>query len=141
MKYNENCYYCTKSQLLSDLMIEFAQLEVSTLFLVRDQTHKGRCVVAYKEHTKEIFDLPKAEFEAFMRDVARAAKAVNEAVKPDKINYGSYADTNPHLHFHIVPKYKDGYSWGKIFELSPEKKHYLSDGEYKDLIANIKSYL
>jgi diadenosine tetraphosphate (Ap4A) HIT family hydrolase len=122
-------------------MIEIAPLEVSTLFLVKEQSHRGRCVVAHREHTKEIFDLPKAEYEAFMRDVARAAKAVNEAVKPDKINYGAFADTNPHLHFHIVPKYKDGCSWGKIFEMAPQKKHYLSDDGYKDLIANIKLHL
>jgi ATP adenylyltransferase len=142
MEYNENCFYCTKSKDLYELMIEITPLEVSTLFLFKEQTHKGRCVVAYKKHTKEIFDLPKAEYEAFMRDVARAAKAINEAVHPDKLNYGAYADKNPHLHFHIVPKYKDGYSWGGTFEMQPSgEKHYLTEEEYKELAAKIKSYL
>lgn len=141
MKYSDNCYYCTQSKQLKEMMIEIAPLEVSTLFLVRDQTHRGRCVVAHREHTKEIFDLPKGEFEAFMRDVARAAKAVDEAVKPDKLNYGSFADTNPHLHFHLVPKYKDGCAWGKIFEMAPAEKRYLSEEEYQALVAEIKSHL
>jgi ATP adenylyltransferase len=141
MKYDENCFYCAKSQQLDDLMIEIAQLEVSTMFLFKEQTHRGRCVVAHREHTHEIFDLPKAEYEAFMRDVARGAKAVFEAVKPDKLNYGAFADKNPHLHFHIVPKYKNGYSWGTTFEMSPEKKVFLSDAEYAKLIEKIKSYL
>jgi ATP adenylyltransferase len=130
-----------KNQDLYNLMIEIAPLEVSTLFLFKEQTHKGRCVVAHREHTKEIFDLPKEEYEAFMRDVARAAKAIDKTVKPDKINYGAFADKNPHLHFHIVPKYKDGYSWGSTFEMMPEKKNYLSEDEYKDLVTKIKSNL
>lgn len=141
MKYSENCFYCTKSKDLYDLMIEITPLEVSTLFLFKEQTHKGRCVVAYKEHAKEIFDLSKDEYEAFMRDVARAAKAIDETVHPDKLNYGAYADKNPHLHFHIVPKYKDGYCWGGTFEMQPAEKHYLTDEEYKDLAAKIKSHL
>lgn len=141
MKHNENCFYCMKNQDLYNLMIEIAPLEVSTLFLFKEQTHKGRCVVAHREHTKEIFDLPKEEYEAFMRDVARAAKAIDKTVKPDKINYGAFADKNPHLHFHIVPKYKDGYSWGSTFEMMPEKKNYLSEDEYKDLVTKIKSNL
>jgi ATP adenylyltransferase len=141
MKYDENCFYCAKSPQLDELMIEIAQLEVSTMFLFKEQTHRGRCVVAHREHTKEIFDLPKAEYEAFMRDVARGARAVAEAVKPDKLNYGAFADKNPHLHFHIVPKYKDGYSWGTTFEMMPEKKVHLSDAEYAKLIEKIKSYL
>jgi diadenosine tetraphosphate (Ap4A) HIT family hydrolase len=135
---NDNCFYCAKSKDLYDIMIEVAPLEVSTLFLFKEQTHKGRCVVAHREHTKEIFDLPKAEYEAFMRDVARAAKAIDAVVKPDKLNYGAFADKNPHLHFHIVPKYRDGDSWGSTFIMMPEKKKFLTDQEYADLITKIK---
>jgi diadenosine tetraphosphate (Ap4A) HIT family hydrolase len=141
MKHSDTCFYCAKLPQLDELMIEIAKLDVSTLFLFKEQTHRGRCVVAHREHIKEIFDLPKAEYQAFMNDIARAAKAINDAMKPDKLNYGAYADKNPHLHFHIVPKYKDGPSWGSTFEMMPAEKKLLSDEEYQKLIAKIKSCL
>jgi len=60
-------------------------------------------------------------------DTARAAAAVQRAFDPDKINYAVYGDLVPHLHYHIVPKYRDGACWGKPFELNPPDKTLLGD--------------
>ena len=79
-------------------------------------TYRGRCLVAYRSHAKELFDAGE-DLAAFASDIARAARAVDEAMKPSKINYGAYADKQCHLHFHIVPKYVDGPSWGSTFEM------------------------
>lgn len=38
---------------------------------------------------------------------------MHEIFNPDKVNYGAYGDTGHHLYFHLVPKYKDGYEWGR----------------------------
>lgn len=141
MKHDPSCKYCARNAELDEILVEIAVLEVSTLYLMKDQALKGRCIVAHREHTKELFDLEQPEFEAFMRDVARAAKAVNDAMNPDKINYGSFGDKMPHLHFHIVPKYKDGYLWGAVYELNAEKKVFLSDEEFKKVGDTIVSHL
>lgn len=75
-----------------------------------------------------------------MLDVARAGKAIATAFNPTKINYGAYADTISHLHMHIVPKYKDGYGFGGVFEMNPQKIT-LSDEEYIKVIEKIKAGL
>ena len=72
-----------------------------------------------------------------MCDVAKAGAAIKNAFNPDKINYGAYADTISHLHFHVVPKYKDGYGFGGIFEMNPQKVS-LTDAEYAEIIEKIK---
>lgn len=54
---------------------------------------------------------------------------MHEIFNPDKVNYVAYGDTGHHLHFHLVPKYKDGYEWGSVFALNPGGKT-LSDEEY-----------
>ena len=59
---------------------------------------------------------------------------------PDKINYGSYADTGCHLHVHLVPKYKDQFEWNTTFEMNPQRI-FLSDEEYADMIEKIKQNL
>lgn len=136
-----DCLYCRKDQRLQDLMIEIGPLSVSTLYLFKEQTHRGRCVVAYRAHVNELFELPDAELIAFTRDVARAAKAMKEAFAPDKINYGAYSDKLPHLHMHLVPKYEGGAAWGTPFEMMPANKKLLGEAEYAELIAAIKAKL
>ncbi len=122
-------------------MIEITPLAVSTLYLFKEQTHRGRCVVAYRAHVNELFELPETELALFMTDVARAAKAIKAAFAPNKINYGAYSDKLPHLHFHLVPKYVDGAAWGTTFTMMPEPKHLLSEAQYAETIQAIRSRL
>ena len=57
------------------------------------------------------------------------------------MNYGAYGDTGHHLHFHLVPKYADDeFEWGGVFAMNPKRK-FLSDAEYAELVAAIKSAL
>ena len=136
-----DCQYCRKDQRLDDLMIEIAPMQVSTLYLFKEQTYRGHCVVAYRHHINELFELSDAERDLFMADVARAAKAMQAAFNPAKINYGAYSDKLPHLHFHLVPKYRDGPSWGAPFTMMPEPKQLLGSADYAGLIAAIKAKL
>ena len=140
MNNKNNCLYCDKDEKLDNLMIEICELGVSTLYLFKEQSHKGRCIVAYNKHVNELFELKDEELELFMKDVTRAAFAIKKAFSPDKVNYGAYSDTLPHLHFHLVPKYKNGYSWGGVFEMNPQKT-YLSSKEYIERINMIKENL
>ena len=141
MNFDKDCFYCAKDEKLTDLMIKICDLEASTLYLFKEQTYRGRCVVAYKEHKSEIFNLNDEERSLFMKDVAKAAGAMNKAFSPNKINYGAYADKMTHLHFHIVPKYENGPNWGGTFEMSPANKVLLSNEEYAELINKIKENL
>ena len=140
MSSDSNCFYCSKNQDLDSLMIKICDLEVATVYLFKEQTYKGRCNVVYKEHKSEITDLTEVEAAAFINDARKVAKAIHKAFNPDKVNYGAFADTMKHLHLHIVPKYEGGPSWGKTFEMNPQKV-LLSDDEYQNLIDIIKSNL
>ena len=140
MSFDSNCFYCSKSSDLDALMIKICDLEVSTVYLFKEQTYRGRCNVVFKEHKSEITDLTEEEAALFIKDARKVAKAIHNAFNPDKINYGAFADTMKHLHFHIVPKYEGGPSWGKTFEMNPQKVM-LTDDEYQDLNNKIKDNL
>ena len=133
-----NCRYCTGEE---DVAVKVAELEVSCLWLTRDQTYKGRCILSLKDHKTELFQLEPAELEAFGRDMARAAKALYETFSPAKINYAAFGDTYPHVHFHLVPKYKDGKSWGSQFELPLSSDKLASPGELAERAGEIKKHL
>ena len=129
-----------RGELLAKFGIYICDLSVSTLILFKEQSHPGRCIVAYKDHVSEIVNISDEERNAFFSDVNRAAKAIHKAFHPDKINYGAYGDTGCHLHMHLVPKYKDEFEWGGVFAMNPDQR-YLSDAEYEEMIEKIKASL
>ena len=138
---NENCAYCAEGALVDKFGIKIAELPASKVYLFREQSHKGRVIVASKHHVSEMIDLDRCERQAFMDDVAKVASAIREAFHPTKINYGAYGDTGCHLHFHLVPKYSDDeFEWGGTFAMNP-KRTFLSEAEYADLVAKIKAEL
>lgn len=137
---DQNCGYCVGGAPLDAFGIYICDLSVSQLILFKEQSHPGRCIVAYKDHVSEIVNISDEERNAFFSDVARAAKAIHAVFHPDKVNYGAYGDTGCHLHMHLVPKYKDSFEWGGVFAMNPGEK-YLSEEEYSVMIEKIKAAL
>ena len=135
-----NCGYCMRGELLDKFGIFICDLKVSSLILFKEQSHPGRCIVAYKDHVSEIVDISEEERRLFFEDVAHAAKAIHAAFHPDKSNYGGYGDPGRPLHMHLCPKYKDGFEWGGTFEMNPGKT-FLTDAEYQEMIDKIKANL
>lgn len=135
-----NCAYCMENELLDKFGIKIMDLKCSKLYLFKEQSHKGRCIVAHQKHISEITNLTAQERADFIEDINRAAVAIHKAFSPQKVNYGAYGDTGCHLHFHLVPKYKDEFEWGTTFQMNPEKV-FLTDEEYNQLIAKIKENL
>lgn len=115
-------------------------LRVSSLYVFREQSHKGRCIVAYKDHVSELVDITPEERALFLEDVADVSKAIHSAFNPDKVNYGFYGDTGKHLHCHLCPKYKDGFEWGGVFQMNPHL-HDLSDDELEKIAAELRKFL
>lgn len=136
----KDCLYCQDNETRHNLMIEVAKLSVSRLFIFKEQTYHGRCLVAYNGHVDDLNQLSDDERNAFMADVVRATRAMQKVFAPAKINYGAYADTLSHLHFHLVPKYVDGPDFGGVFRMNPQEV-YLTDKEYADMAEALKKEL
>ncbi len=141
MSTHPDCFYCEKDQRQADLMVKVGDLSVSSLFVFKEQTYAGRCLVAYRGHVNELFELTDAERDAFCKDVADAARAMKVALQPAKINYGAYSDKLGHLHVHLVPKYVDGPDYGSTFRMMPEPRVLLSDAGYEALAGRLRATL
>lgn len=140
MNKDTNCAYCMEGALVEKFGIKICELESSKVYLFKEQSHEGRVIVAHKEHVGEMIELSEEDRNAFFKDVNRVAKALHAAFHPDKVNYGAYGDTVKHLHFHLVPKYKDGAEWGTVFAMNPDQV-YFEEGKYKEVIDKIKEQL
>ncbi|MCI9349455.1 MAG: HIT family protein [Oscillibacter sp.] len=137
---DQNCGYCMKNELLDPFGIFICELDASVVVLFKEQSHPGRCIVAFKDHKSELTELTDDERNAFFADVSRVAKAIHAIFHPNKINYGAFGDSSGHMHFHLVPKYKDQFEWNGVFQMNPEKT-FLSDAEYAGIIQKIKAEL
>ena len=76
----DGCPYCQQGEFLAKFGVLAFETETSEVIVFKDQTNKGRAIVAYKkDHVAEIKDLSDAERNAFMKDVADVAKAIDKA--------------------------------------------------------------
>ena len=136
------CFYCDEHHEGREaIMFKVGDMKAGTLYLFKDQAHKGRCVVAVDEHLSELSDLTPEQRHAFMDDVADVAGAVKKLWGCTKINLGSFGDSNPHLHFHIVPKYEGGFEFGGSFAITNPEPVILKDEEYKEMIEALQKEL
>ena len=90
---NTGCAYCFEGEALDKFGIKICELPASKLYLFKEQSHKGRVIVAHKKHVSELVDLTDEERDAYFADIAHVARALHRAFHPDKINYGAYGLT------------------------------------------------
>lgn len=137
----KTCGYCAEGEYLAAFGIKICELPASKVYLFKEQSHRGRVIVAAKLHVSEITALTEAERNAFFADVDRVAKAIHALYRPTKVNYGAYGDTGHHLHFHLVPKYADdAFEWGGVFAMNP-KRTYLTEAETAAMVTEIAARL
>jgi diadenosine tetraphosphate (Ap4A) HIT family hydrolase len=95
------------------------KLQVSTLYLDRNQAYRGHGILIFdRRHATRIDELGGDEWQALAADLQAACRAIVTAVEPDHLNVESLGNRVPHLHWHIFPRFQDDPRWGKAVWLS-----------------------
>lgn len=84
-----------------------AQTDQLRVVLVDDVNYPGFCRVIWEHHTKEMTDLTESERLLCMKAVFAVEQAVRTVMQPEKVNLASLGNMTPHVHWHIIPRYKD----------------------------------
>lgn len=74
---------------------------------VVDADYPGFCRVILSRHVSEMSDLPAAEQAALMHVVFAVEASLRRLYQPDKINLASLGNVVPHLHWHVIPRWRD----------------------------------
>jgi diadenosine tetraphosphate (Ap4A) HIT family hydrolase len=69
------------------------------------QFHRGYCLLVLKAHVRELHELTGEAQAALFRELMEAGRAVAEAFGPWKMNYSCYGNVDPHVHWHLFPRY------------------------------------
>jgi diadenosine tetraphosphate (Ap4A) HIT family hydrolase len=77
------------------------------VILVNDPDLPGFCRVIWNRHIAEMTDLTYGEREHLMALVFAVEEAVRHVMQPHKTNIASLGNMVPHIHWHIIPRFKD----------------------------------
>ena len=65
------------------------------------------CRVIWQHHVAEMTDLQPAERAELMDVVYKVEAAMRQVLQPEKINLASLGNVVPHLHWHVIARFKD----------------------------------
>ncbi len=74
--------------------------------LVEHARFPGFCRVIWNDHVAEQTDLSDADRHWLMEVVTRVERVLRAELAPDKINLASFGNFVPHLHWHVIPRYR-----------------------------------
>lgn len=77
------------------------------IVLVGDSTYPGFCRVVWGAHVREMTDLVPPDRAHLMERVFAVEQALRAQLRPDKINLASLGNQTPHLHWHVIPRFRD----------------------------------
>ena len=81
---DQNCAYCIEGELVAQFGIKICELPSSKVYLFKEQSHKGRVIVAHKKHVSEITELTAEERAAYIEDINHVAEALH--IDVDQVN-------------------------------------------------------
>ena len=99
---NTTCPLCAPQA--EDILWQDARCRV---ILVNDPDYPGYCRVIWNAHIKEMTGLAESDRVHFMNVVFAVEAVLRELLNPDKINLASLGNQTPHMHWHVIPRYRD----------------------------------
>lgn len=118
-----------------------AELNSCYVILGDQQLYRGYCVLLAKIHATELYLMPADSSRLLFDEMRLVADAIAAVVKPWKMNYECLGNSEPHVHWHLLPRYEtDEMRRGPIW-LRPEseRKVILDENDRRALIGSIRS--
>ncbi len=115
----DDCALCAGLRTV-DAVRTMAELPSGRVVLQDDADFRGYCILVFRRHACELFDLTHAERSALIEDINRVAQAVRRVVQPGKLNYAMLGNMAPHLHVHVIPRFPSDGWWGQSIWARPD---------------------
>lgn len=77
------------------------------VILVDDADYPGFCRVVWTKHVAEMTDLAAFDRQHVMNVVFATEATLRTLMNPHKMNVASLGNVVPHLHWHVIPRFRD----------------------------------
>ncbi|BDT76693.1 hypothetical protein PKF023_04960 [Polynucleobacter yangtzensis] len=116
------------------------------VIMVNDPDLPGFCRVIWNRHVAEMTDLSYGERDHLMTLVFAVEEAVRHVMHPDKVNIAALGNMVPHIHWHVIPRFKDdaffpGSAWSKKTQETKASTLEARRKKSQELPAAIKSVI
>lgn len=116
------------------------------VIMVNDPDLPGFCRVIWNRHVAEMTDLSHGERDHLMTLVFAVEEAVRHVMHPDKVNIAALGNMVPHIHWHVIPRFKDdaffpGSAWSKKTQETKASTLEARRKKAQELPAAIKSVI
>ena len=114
------CEMCSNKRLDCDQYgIRIYSGRYTDAYLQRADVQRGYTIVIWQgRHVTEPTELDEDEATGYWSEVLTTARALISVYRPLKMNYETLGNSLPHLHTHLVPRFKDDPRPGQPFPLS-----------------------
>ena len=90
------------------------------LVLAHEPDWPGLVRIIWNEHVAELSDLSDPEAQALMVAIRQVERVLRDTLAPTKVNMASLGNRVPHLHVHIVPRWRDDLTFPGSIWTRPE---------------------
>jgi diadenosine tetraphosphate (Ap4A) HIT family hydrolase len=120
-----------------------AELKSCYVILGDQQFYRGYCVLFAKLHATELYLMPADDARLLADEMRLVAEAIATVVKPWKMNYECLGNGEPHVHWHLLPRYETDEMRRVPVWLRPEseRKVPLDENDRRALIASLRTQL
>ncbi len=116
-----------------------AELPHSFVILGDAQFYRGYCVLLAKRHVNEVHLMPPDEARALFDETIAVGRAIAGATRPLKLNYECLGNLEPHVHWHVFPRFEADAMRAAPVWMRPEteRKVALEDSDRRTLIQTL----
>ncbi len=99
------------------------QNQLYRIVLVEDEFYPGYLRIITQKHILELSDLNEEDNLKLYQAVIYLEKILRRLLNPDKINLASFANQTPHVHWHLISRFKSDRHfpnpiWGAVTNLN-----------------------
>ena len=134
-----DCLMCKLISKSEENPLFIVRLEHGSVFLHKNQSYLGRCIFIFNQHYDNIADVEKYIFMNASAELQKVCGIVSSVFDSDLINIAMLGNQQRHLHWHIIPRYKDDHNWGK--PPWPSQSLLLDSQKYLILVETLRKSL
>ena len=94
---------------------------------VEEPGYVGYCRVIWNAHVAEMTDLDDTSRAHCMRVVFTVESLLRELLQPAKINLASLGNFTPHVHWHVIARFRDDPHYPQAFWSAPQREAFAQD--------------
>lgn len=84
---------------------------VARVLLMNDANYPWLILVPRRAGLRDLHDVAPADEVAFLGEINRAARALQEITGADKMNVGALGNMVPQLHVHVIARFESDAAW------------------------------